>query len=1120
MKAFLKEFSCINPDGNLIDPEERLSSLLKNAQHFMNRHPIPGWRKDKMPVWIDEVTEPMLVYCLCVDEQGVQRLAPEIIIPKSWDNFKLRDGAGGLFSFNGVEILGLDKTISDLIITAHVDGGTGKVIYRDFKTLKHERRDYQERREVTDVIKIGKTTQTNTKQITINLPQAGNSIKGSGVYFEHIENLHFKGIEADVGLEGISSQHIGNLTEQASIRTTAESFGESAGKGKKAVSVDVTLLKHAIEPSIFKTTGKSDIRANNMETHSARIEAEDDNTITIETRAHLGGTVVSNDIKPKVESSKKGATVVTGVQQNGLSTALLSRRGKVGVYSKGIIECVGTQFTARNIQVKSAHGSTFRELHMETRLNILSSMQKRGSSKIAEKPYRQEYGMPPVFIVPESGDVVLEAENGDLLLVDPVFHAKLENIIKSAPKGQVRIIPAVYYSDQETEEQAAQSRRTAKRKKRQGIAVSLIAIGAGAAAAFFLAPVLLPALAEASSTLGAVVYAGAQGAISGAVTSTVAGQNILEGTIKGAAFAVLGAGLEQGLSSVQSLQNLPQLQEGIAVGTTAAVSSVVNDEGNVLKNIAVAVAANTAAQTVAPSVPTLPGQTPSKTTMAINNARARTRILVQAGTATVLSGGNLGQALLAAGQGFAHMAGQKAGTNMAKAVKPPKTENQRFTEQKVADEASKTQTKQSLSGPKKPKAPSKPTQNQHKGDTHYSQESELENAVIDLQSQMAVAFDTKLSDEEARRMVLEGRQYAAASTKVVPPKNNVPKPKGSEDHIKNDWVTQRSDQNLQAQSKRTFIENLTLGTASLVGAAESVVDTGAGVLRLLSDAETINDGYLNPFERGAAFYEAERRQRALAAGIAQVVHHPIDTINAGLNNRLENIQAHYANGDLWAAGRAEGHLAMDAVSVVSGVAGLAKAGINLMGKTASAVTKQATAFAADKTFRSPITIQFEAGRLNCGLPIDIIKPQKPWTKRGGAESVISASKPAEIYHGYAELSARQSRLLERLPRQASSIQILKSDINAADLAALTAKTGDEFAMFTLGSRRIIIRGNNNGVNIKKWLPQLQSEGWTWSAHTHPGIRDTVLNASGIPGDRQVLKLLNQERSLILNSGGR
>lgn len=39
-------------------------------------------------------------------------------------------------------------------------------------------------------------------------------------------------------------------------------------------------------------------------------------------------------------------------------------------------------------------------------------------------------------------------------------------------------------------------------------------------------------------------------------------------------------------------------------------------------------------------------------------------------------------------------------------------------------------------------------------------------------------------------------------------------------------------------------------------------------------------------------------------------------------------------------------------------------------------------------------------------------------------------------------------------------------------------------------------------------------------HVHPGTSDLVLHASGVSSDRQMLQLLEQERSLILNSAGR
>ncbi|WP_289024778.1 LysM peptidoglycan-binding domain-containing protein [uncultured Sphingomonas sp.] len=144
-----------------------------------------------------------------------------------------------------------------------------------------------------------------------------------------------------------------------------------------------------------------------------------------------------------------------------------------------------------------------------------------------------------------------------------------------------------------------------------------------------------------------------------------------------------------------------------------------------------------------------------------------------------------------------------------------------------------------------------------------------------------------------------------------------------------------------------------------------------------------------------------------------------------------------------------------------------------------------------------------------------------WRSASAAKgiSTISASSPGEIFYGYGKLSGRQQRLLDQLPSELSEITLRKSAVNVTDLAALTAKTGDEFALFTRGSQRLLIRGNKTGVPL---LPEeisgLSAGGYRWSAHTQPGNRDLFLDASA--GDRYALQLMGQERSLILNSTGR
>jgi hypothetical protein len=88
------------------------------------------------------------------------------------------------------------------------------------------------------------------------------------------------------------------------------------------------------------------------------------------------------------------------------------------------------------------------------------------------------------------------------------------------------------------------------------------------------------------------------------------------------------------------------------------------------------------------------------------------------------------------------------------------------------------------------------------------------------------------------------------------------------------------------------------------------------------------------------------------------------------------------------------------------------------------------------------------------------------------------------------------------------------------IESATAKTGDEFAMFTAGGRRLIVRGNNRGVPIgKAEALVLKDYGFRWSAHTQPGVGSGVLLPS--EADLFILEQFGGQRSAILNSvGGR
>jgi hypothetical protein len=102
--------------------------------------------------------------------------------------------------------------------------------------------------------------------------------------------------------------------------------------------------------------------------------------------------------------------------------------------------------------------------------------------------------------------------------------------------------------------------------------------------------------------------------------------------------------------------------------------------------------------------------------------------------------------------------------------------------------------------------------------------------------------------------------------------------------------------------------------------------------------------------------------------------------------------------------------------------------------------------------------------------------------------------------------------------------VRKGAVTHRDLAALTAATGDEFAVFTTGGRRLVVRGGPegfHGIIDGQWAASMRAQGWRFSAHTHPVYEGVptrnFLRSSG--DDQAIIRVFGQERSAILNSVG-
>jgi len=123
-------------------------------------------------------------------------------------------------------------------------------------------------------------------------------------------------------------------------------------------------------------------------------------------------------------------------------------------------------------------------------------------------------------------------------------------------------------------------------------------------------------------------------------------------------------------------------------------------------------------------------------------------------------------------------------------------------------------------------------------------------------------------------------------------------------------------------------------------------------------------------------------------------------------------------------------------------------------------------------------------------------------------------EPWAIFKYDRPLNDRQQAILDKLPEYDSRGWFDK-DVTMMDLSALTAKTGDEFAMFTLGSRRLIVRGDFEHVNITPSdAAEMSAQGYKWSGHTH------VRGLAASSGDKAVLKMFRQHESVIYDVMGK
>ena len=121
---------------------------------------------------------------------------------------------------------------------------------------------------------------------------------------------------------------------------------------------------------------------------------------------------------------------------------------------------------------------------------------------------------------------------------------------------------------------------------------------------------------------------------------------------------------------------------------------------------------------------------------------------------------------------------------------------------------------------------------------------------------------------------------------------------------------------------------------------------------------------------------------------------------------------------------------------------------------------------------------------------------------------------AAIRDGDAGLNERRQKMLNRVPESGSFSSFSKEYIEMKDLAYLTAKTGDEFALLRGKNVDILFRGSRNHCVFDDIIEDMLIKGKVEIVgHSHPGERIPIASDD----DRAALRKIGQKTSKIVSA---
>lgn len=118
---------------------------------------------------------------------------------------------------------------------------------------------------------------------------------------------------------------------------------------------------------------------------------------------------------------------------------------------------------------------------------------------------------------------------------------------------------------------------------------------------------------------------------------------------------------------------------------------------------------------------------------------------------------------------------------------------------------------------------------------------------------------------------------------------------------------------------------------------------------------------------------------------------------------------------------------------------------------------------------------------------------------------------SSLKDGKVTLLSEQQKLLNKVPKAGDWAKVRKKQVNTKDLAALTAATGHEFAIFTGKNSKILIHGSAKTWHIpgEAWKI-IEENRYEWTSHSHP----TISKIMSSPEDRKTLEMFTWQEKVL------